>query len=70
MKDDIVCGNSLPWFHQQYPCRPSAELNIRIDEWIDKNLEGSDLKFVTELEYQDWDVVYGTLLLLPNEVNL
>ena len=29
-----------------------TELNHRIDEWIDKNLAGSDLKFVTELEYQ------------------
>nr|CAH0102991.1 unnamed protein product [Daphnia galeata] len=31
----------------------SPELNNRIDEWIEKNLAGSDLKFVTELEHQD-----------------
>ncbi|XP_046448183.1 sulfotransferase 1E1-like [Daphnia pulex] len=31
----------------------SPELNSRIDEWIEKNLAGSDLKFVTELEHQD-----------------
>ena len=31
----------------------SPELNQRIDEWIEKNLEGTDLKFVTQLEHQD-----------------
>nr|CAH0106923.1 unnamed protein product [Daphnia galeata] len=31
----------------------SPELNSRIDEWIEKNLADSDLKFVTELEHQD-----------------
>ncbi len=31
----------------------SPELNTRLDEWIEKNLAGSDLKFITELEYQD-----------------
>jgi hypothetical protein len=31
----------------------SPDLNRRIDEWIAKNLEGSDLKFVTELDQQD-----------------
>nr|CAH0104482.1 unnamed protein product [Daphnia galeata] len=31
----------------------SPELNSRIDEWIEKNLADSDLKFVTELENQD-----------------
>nr|CAH0102989.1 unnamed protein product [Daphnia galeata] len=31
----------------------SPELNNRIDEWIEKNLAGTDLKFVTELEHQD-----------------
>ncbi|XP_046448178.1 sulfotransferase 1B1-like isoform X1 [Daphnia pulex] len=31
----------------------SPELNSRIDEWIEKNLAGTDLKFVTELEHQD-----------------
>ena len=31
----------------------SPNLNDRIDEWITKNLTGTDLKFVTELEYQD-----------------
>jgi hypothetical protein len=29
------------------------ELNQRIDEWIEKNLSGTDLKFTTELEFQD-----------------
>ena len=33
--------------------RFSPELNEKIDRWIEKNLAGSDLKFVTELEYQD-----------------
>ncbi|KAK4023113.1 hypothetical protein OUZ56_008544 [Daphnia magna] len=28
----------------------SAELNNRIDQWIEKNLAGTDLKFTTELE--------------------
>ena len=31
----------------------SPELNQKIDEWISKNLTGSDLKFVTELDKQD-----------------
>ncbi|EFX82193.1 hypothetical protein DAPPUDRAFT_195649 [Daphnia pulex] len=31
----------------------STELNRRIDEWIETNLAGSDLKFVTELADQD-----------------
>uniref|UniRef100_A0A0P5S7S9 Sulfotransferase sult n=1 Tax=Daphnia magna TaxID=35525 RepID=A0A0P5S7S9_9CRUS len=31
----------------------SPELNSRIDQWIEDNLAGSDLKFVTELEQQD-----------------
>jgi len=31
----------------------SPELNSRIDQWIAKSLEGSDLKFTMELEYQD-----------------
>ncbi|KAI9563465.1 hypothetical protein GHT06_010928 [Daphnia sinensis] len=31
----------------------SPELNQRIDEWVARNLEGTDLKFVTELEHQD-----------------
>ena len=28
----------------------SPDLNRRIDKWIAKNLEGSDMKFVTELD--------------------
>ncbi len=28
----------------------TPEVNRKIDEWIEKNLEGSDLKFVTELD--------------------
>jgi len=31
----------------------SPELNERIDEWIEKNVKGTDLKFVTQLEHQD-----------------
>ena len=31
----------------------SAELNKRIDDWIENSLVGSDLKFVTELDHQD-----------------
>jgi len=31
----------------------SAEMNERIDRWIETNLAGSDLKFVTELDVQD-----------------
>ncbi|KAK4026522.1 hypothetical protein OUZ56_015517 [Daphnia magna] len=31
----------------------SPELNSRIDQWIEKNLARSDLKFVSELEQQD-----------------
>ena len=31
----------------------SSELNSRLDEWIEKNLEGTDLKFTMELDQQD-----------------
>lgn len=31
----------------------SPELNKRIDKWIETNLVGTDLTFVTELEHQD-----------------
>ena len=31
----------------------SPELNERIDRWIQANLAGTDLKFVTELDVQD-----------------
>jgi len=31
----------------------SPEMNSRLDEWIAKNLAGSDLKFVTELPHQN-----------------
>lgn len=31
----------------------SPELNNQIDKWIEKNLAGTDLKFVTNLELQD-----------------
>ena len=31
----------------------SPELNSRLDEWIKKNLEGTDLKFTMELDHQD-----------------
>jgi len=31
----------------------SPELSRRIDEWIEKNLAGTDLQFVTELDEQD-----------------
>lgn len=32
----------------------SPELNTRIDQWIEANLKGTDLTFVTELDQQDW----------------
>lgn len=32
----------------------SPELNARIDMWIESNLKGTDLTFITELEQQDW----------------
>ena len=28
----------------------TPEVNRKIDEWIEKNLEGTDLKFVTQLD--------------------
>ena len=31
----------------------SPEMNKKLDLWIEKNLAGTDLKFVTELEVQD-----------------
>lgn len=31
----------------------SPEMNKKLDSWIEKNLAGTDLKFVTELEVQD-----------------
>lgn len=31
----------------------SPELNRRIDEWIKLNLEGTDLRFIMELDQQD-----------------
>jgi len=31
----------------------SPELSLRIDQWMEKNLAGTDLHFVTELEQQD-----------------
>jgi hypothetical protein len=31
----------------------SPELNARIDMWIESNLKGTDLTFITELEQQD-----------------
>ena len=40
----------------------STELNERIDEWVETNLVGSDLTFVTELEKQDY-ILYFTFLL-------
>lgn len=32
----------------------SPELNTRINQWIEANLKGTDLTFVTELDQQDW----------------
>ena len=31
----------------------SPELNARIDQWIETNLAGTDLKFIMELDQQD-----------------
>lgn len=41
----------------------SPELNERIDKWIEDNLAGSDLKFVMELEHQDWSIIHKILYL-------
>lgn len=40
----------------------SPELSVRVDEWIRRNTEGTDLNFTLELENQDW--------LLLKEINL
>ena len=32
----------------------SAELDAKIDAWMRTNMQGSDLKFTTDLDYQDW----------------
>ena len=44
----LILGKTGDWKNHVSP-----ELNSKIDEWIERNLAGSDLKFVTELEYQD-----------------
>ena len=44
----IIKGKTGDWMNHFSP-----ELNKRIDEWIEKNLEGTDLKSVTELDRQD-----------------
>ena len=44
----LLLGKTGDWMNHFSP-----ELNKRIDEWIEKNLEGTDLKFVPELEFQD-----------------
>ena len=43
----------------------TPELNGRIEEWIDKNLNGTDLKFVTELVFQDWILRQVKTILFP-----
>ena len=50
----------------------SPELNKKIDEWIDKNLAGTELKFITELENQQWwlwqnisNLIHGFILISP-----
>ena len=35
----------------------NPEMNRRLDEWIHKSLEASDLKFTMELDHQDWKQV-------------
>ena len=44
----IITGKTGDWMNHFSP-----ELNQRIDDWIEQNLIGSDLKFITELEHQD-----------------
>jgi hypothetical protein len=44
----IITGKTGDWMNHFSP-----ELNQRIDDWIEQNLIGSDLKFTTELEHQD-----------------
>ena len=48
MSNDVFKGKTGDWKNHFSP-----ELNARIDEWIKKNLAGSDLTFITELEEQD-----------------
>ena len=47
----------------------SPELNKRVDEWIAKNLAGSDLQFVTELDKQDW-IYSACILARSNLINI
>lgn len=46
--DNEYAGKTGDWKNHFSP-----EVNKRIDAWIEKNLAGTDLKFVTELEHQD-----------------
>lgn len=45
----VVKGETGDWKNHFSP-----EVNRKIDEWIEKNLAGTDLKFVTELEDSKW----------------
>lgn len=44
----LVPGKTGDWKNHFSP-----ELNERIDKWMQTNLEGTDLRFITELEQQD-----------------
>ena len=43
-----ISGKTCDWKNHFCP-----ELNETIDRWMEKNLNGSDLKFVTELDQED-----------------
>jgi hypothetical protein len=44
----VAAGKTGDWKNHFGP-----EVNKQIDEWMEKNLSGTDLKFTTELEFQD-----------------
>ena len=48
MHSNYHVGKTGDWKNHFNP-----ELNSRLDEWMKKSLEGSDLKFTMELDHQD-----------------
>jgi len=44
----VIVGKTGDWVNHFSP-----ELNSEIDEWIERNLKGTDLKFISELKEQD-----------------
>jgi len=43
----LLAGKTGDWMNHFSP-----QLNDQIDQWIEKHLAGSDLKFVTQLSHQ------------------